>query len=239
MRISDQEYNRLRVLKAIRRNEPVSRTELAQLTGLAGGTITEVVGELVRRNVLVEEKVTTNRMGRPRIALRLNPEAAFVVSATLPVGGSVAVEIANARGDTLFRKSVPFGKAETIEALIEGVGAGIEQTIAAGPIPKAAIHSVGVALPAIVDGEAGVLHWLATYPVRPVPVAALLQDRLQLPVVVDNGTNIVAGRSIGSAPTANSRTSPWSSTTPGSAWRSTSMGCSGAAAATSTPSWRM
>lgn len=192
MRISDQEYNRLRVLKAIRRAEPVSRTELAQLTGLAGGTITEVAGELVRRNVLVEEKVSANRMGRPRIALRLNPDAAFVVSATLPLGGSVAVEIANARGDTLFRNAVSFGKAATIEALVDHIGAAIEQTIASGPIPKAAIHSVGVALPAIVDSERGVLRWLATYPVRPVPVAAILQEQLQLPVVVDNGTNIVA-----------------------------------------------
>jgi hypothetical protein len=55
MRLNDQEANQLRVLKAIRRAEPVARTELVQLTGVAGWAISEVVADLINRNMLVEE----------------------------------------------------------------------------------------------------------------------------------------------------------------------------------------
>ena len=65
MRISDYELNRLQVLKAIRRSEPVARTDLVKLTGLAGGTITQLTADFVRRGVVIEEKAATGGMGRP------------------------------------------------------------------------------------------------------------------------------------------------------------------------------
>jgi signal transduction histidine kinase len=47
MRLSDQAHNRLSVLKKLRAAEPISRTDLAQLSGLNGGTITAIVRDLV------------------------------------------------------------------------------------------------------------------------------------------------------------------------------------------------
>jgi transcriptional regulator of PTS gene len=69
MRISDYEYNRLQLLKAIRRAEPVARTDLVKLTGLAGGTITQLTADFLRRGVIVEEKVSGGSLGRIRVAM--------------------------------------------------------------------------------------------------------------------------------------------------------------------------
>ncbi|MBV1686706.1 MarR family winged helix-turn-helix transcriptional regulator [Novosphingobium sp. G106] len=55
--MSDQAYNRLSVLKALRAAEPVSRTDLAELSGLNGGTITAIVRDLVERGLVIEERV--------------------------------------------------------------------------------------------------------------------------------------------------------------------------------------
>ena len=191
-RIDDHVHNRLRVLKAIRRAEPVSRTELAELTGLAPATITEVVGDLSRRKLLLSEKRSTGGKGRPRIALRLNPDAAYVVGVTTGFSNSTQVDIVNARGDKLFTKTFKYARGKSLVARAERIATWIEKVIAASPYPKSAIHSVGLAEPAMVDSVRGVLHWLVTYPPHPTPMAALIRKRLGLPVFVDNEFNVYA-----------------------------------------------
>jgi predicted transcriptional regulator len=96
MRISDQEANRSLMLKAIRREEPVARTELTRLTGLASATVTEIVGDLVRRKIVLEAKGTVVGRGRPRMQLLLNPDAAYVLSGYLHPDGWLRVECARA-----------------------------------------------------------------------------------------------------------------------------------------------
>src|ERR1700761_7542044 len=98
MRISDREYNRLRVLRALRRAEPVSRTELAALSGLDGGTITEISAALLRRGLILEEKVETGKRGRPQRHLRLDPQGAHALAAYIGIEGRLVCEIVNLRG---------------------------------------------------------------------------------------------------------------------------------------------
>ena len=56
MRISDQAYNRHKVLKTVRGHGPISRIELTGLTGLSGATITEVTADLLQRGLIREER---------------------------------------------------------------------------------------------------------------------------------------------------------------------------------------
>ncbi|WP_156336842.1 hypothetical protein [Novosphingobium sp. ST904] len=65
MRLSDQEYNRLLLLKKVRTSEPVARIDLVGLTGLTGGTITAITADLVKRGIVIEEKVASSAPGRP------------------------------------------------------------------------------------------------------------------------------------------------------------------------------
>ena len=191
MRISDQEFNRLQVLKAIRRAEPVARSELVKLTGFSGATITEIVSDLVSRNFLLEEKAPPGGMGRRRLQLRLNPDAARVVGAFLLPEGDLNVEINNLRGDRLFVRSAPLNRSPSVEAFVEQLGQILADAIAASPFETSAIDSVGLALPALVDSLDGELLWLQTYAQQRVPIAAMLEARLGLPVIVDNTANVV------------------------------------------------
>jgi predicted NBD/HSP70 family sugar kinase len=192
MRINDQEANRLHVLKAIRRAEPVARTELVKLTGLSSATISDITGELLERGFLLEAKAQGSGRGRPRMQLLLNPGAAYVAGAFLHPDASLTVEISNARGDRIFARTTPVTRAPTVDALAGVIVAAVEETVAASPLRSSQISSVGVALPGVVDSIGGVLHWLQSYPIEPVPIAAMLEDRLQLPVIVDSSTNVIA-----------------------------------------------
>jgi predicted NBD/HSP70 family sugar kinase len=192
MRINDQEANRLRVLKMIRREEPVARTDLIRLTGLGNATISEIVGDLVRRKILLEMKRAAVGRGRPRVQLVLNPDAYHVLSAFLLPEGALNIEISNARGDSLFSRTSAISRAPTVEALAEDIAVRLEEAIALSPFDKAIITRVGVALPAIVDSVGGIVHLLETYPAHPTPFAAIIQERVRLPVTIDNNVNVMA-----------------------------------------------
>lgn len=192
MRMGDYEWNRLQVLKAIRRSEPVSRTDLVKLTGLAGGTITQLTADFVRRGVVIEEKATTGALGRPRMGLRINASGGYVLSVfTLPQGRA-AVEIVNLRGDSVFAREAPLKRVATLESWGRQLATIIDETIVASPLSKGDISRVGIVIHGVVDNVRGVVHWLATFPDRGVPFAALMEKRLQIPVVIDNDANVIA-----------------------------------------------
>ncbi len=192
MRISDYELNRLQVLEAIRRSEPVARTDLVKLTGLAGGTITQLTADFVRRGVVIEEKAATGGMGRPRMGLRINATGGYVLSVfTLP-HGRAAIEIVNLRGDRIFSREEPIKRVATLEAWGRQLAALIDETISASPVPREQISRVGIVIHGVVDNVRGVVHWLMSFPDRGVPFAALMEKRLQIPVVIDNDANVIA-----------------------------------------------
>ena len=192
MRITDQEANRLQVLKAIRRAEPVARTELARLTSLPSQAISDVVTQLLRRDLLVEARAPASGRGRPRVLLQLNGDAARVVAACLHPDGRLVVEIADLSGNRLFGRAFKLHYGGPLNEIIARLGDCIDETIAASPWAEAGLHSVGLALPAIVDSLDGVLHWLPGYLAEPLPLANVLGDRLGLPVFVDSVANVLA-----------------------------------------------
>ena len=192
MRINDQEANRLRVLKAIRRAEPVARTDLVKLTGLASGTITEITGELLQRNLLLEVKSSGGGPGRPRMQLLLNPDAAYVAGAFITYDGSLTVEVSNARGERLFGRTCPIAEAPDLASLVDQYSTLIDEVLRDSPIPRSKITSVGLALPGTVDSIRGDLLFLPTFSAEPFAVAELIGRRLQLPVIVDNHVDTMA-----------------------------------------------
>jgi transcriptional regulator of PTS gene len=191
MRLSDQEYNRLRLLKTIRRAEPVARTDLTRLTGLAAGTISELTRELVARNILIEERAPVRR-GRPRVELRLNPNAAHAVAIGLGFAWRAVIEIVDMTGTCVFsyQEKLPF--THSIADLAQAFAAAVDHAIGASPLVKDDIDCIGVTLPAITDTINGIVHWMVMYPAEPTPFAAIMEDRLGIPVIVDNGGNVLA-----------------------------------------------
>jgi len=191
MRLSDQAYNRLSVLKKLRAAEPISRTDLAQLSGLNGGTITAIVRDLVERGLIVEERIGSPR-GRPRVNLRINPEGAFVVGATMSDDGKLLAEIVDLRGQSVSSHVADAPPLRRLADLAEAFSATIATAIAAGPIPRAQISQVGIGLPAIVVGETGVVELFETFEGAPFAFAEAIERDLRIPTRIDNNNNILA-----------------------------------------------
>ena len=192
MRISDQEAMRLRILKILRMAQPVSRTELARLAGVTGPTITDIVGNLVARNLVVEEKLVGSGRGRPRINLRINAAGGYVVAAFQNWQRVLQIEIVDLSGQSVFSQTAQLRVPNDLATFADDIAGLIEAAIAAGPVARDAICRVGIGLAAIVNFREGIIEWMATLEGAPFPFAKVVADRLQIPVTVDRDINILA-----------------------------------------------
>jgi predicted NBD/HSP70 family sugar kinase len=184
--------NRLNILDAVRRQEPVSRREVVRTTGLASTTVADIANELIDLGLVTEHSLHLRGKGRPSTGLRLNKRAALVAACTLHPPAWIELKIADLSGALLFTGSAKFSAGPMDASFAHAIADAIASILAASPYSKGAIHSVGLALAGVVDSQAGVLHWAPPNPPAPFPLAQLVGTRLNLPVVIDTIPNAMA-----------------------------------------------
>jgi predicted NBD/HSP70 family sugar kinase len=96
--------NRLNVLRMLRR-EGLSRSELAERTGLTRAAMSLIVGELLVDGIVVEAARRKSISGRRPVPMELNPEYAYSMGLTISRTGSEA-GVADLRGRLLCRQPI-------------------------------------------------------------------------------------------------------------------------------------
>jgi predicted NBD/HSP70 family sugar kinase len=158
---------------------------------MASQAISDVVGDLLRRGLLVEEKAPAAGRGRPRTLLRIDPDAHRVVGAFLFPDHRLGVDIANLRGDRLFSRTFTLEGGAGLQPLAHQIGTRIGEVLAESSYTQPSIYSVGLGVPGAVDSQRGVLHWLPGYPASPSPFADWVAERAGLPVLLDSAADVL------------------------------------------------
>ncbi|MCF8001377.1 MAG: ROK family transcriptional regulator [Halanaerobiales bacterium] len=76
-------YNRITVLNLIRRNENISRSELAEKTGLTPPSISRITKELMERDLIIESGVGESHVGRKPIMIEFNESSRSIIGLDL------------------------------------------------------------------------------------------------------------------------------------------------------------
>jgi predicted NBD/HSP70 family sugar kinase len=192
MRISDQAYNRHKVLKTIRGDEPISRTELTRRTGLSGATITEVVADLLRRGLVREARAGNGGRGRPRIEVSIDPAGGVVIGAELSADNALHTHFVDLAGSSHFSARAQLGAPRTLAAFAARIADMLLEAISASPFETGQISRIAIALPALIDSDTGVVHWMTTFDDDPYPFAPTISRRLGIPVTIENGSTGLA-----------------------------------------------
>ncbi|MFZ5817825.1 MAG: ROK family transcriptional regulator [Bacillota bacterium] len=193
--------NKQRVLRLIRSAGSISRADLAEQTGLTRPTVSAVVAELLEEGWVEEVGTGESSGGRPPILLRFNPQARWVIGAELGAGHVRAV-LADLSGQVVRRikhrveSSDPLVEIGRVEQAIRTLIAELPPTRL--PIPVA---GVGLGITGLVDRKNGLWRYSPHYEVRNLPVVQLLEERLVLPVWIENDARAMAWgeRSFGAA----------------------------------------
>lgn len=119
-----REHNRALVLADIRAHTPTSRGEAAARTGLARGSLTTIVPELVEMGLVREETAPATGVGRPRTTLELDGTG-FAILCTEVRADGIVLESVDLAGRSLRgasearpRSTSPGDLASTIAALV-------------------------------------------------------------------------------------------------------------------------
>jgi len=181
-------HNRALVLQALYRAEGLSRADLAREVGLTRVTISDLVGDLISENLVIELGVRTgSRPGKPATMLDINRDGFVVVGIDLSHNSLFTGAVTNLDGVVLHREELDVDGVAGDQA-VEATVQLLERLVAGTTAP---ILGVGIGSPGIVDATGTVLSapnlgW------KDMPLQQILSMRTQLPVQVANDANVAA-----------------------------------------------
>src|SRR5580692_10595366 len=186
--------NRFHVMDAIRRFGPLSRVEISELTELSPTTVSAITAALLDDRLIIPEHVGAVRdaaRGRPRVMLRLNPDAAHVVGVKL-ASDQITVAVTNFCAEVLHSLALPVRiDRQTASVIADLVEDGVRRCVGDAGLDIAQISGVCVGLPGVVERAAGVCRQSPILQERDVRFGADLGHRLGVPSSIDSDVNLV------------------------------------------------
>jgi predicted NBD/HSP70 family sugar kinase len=181
------------VLRHVASTGSRSRAQIAAETGLTRGTVSSLVSELIARDLLRETGETTSPrgIGRPGAALEVSD---VVVGVGLEVNVDyVAVSVEDLTGVVRYeRRFNRDNRGSAPRVVLDRIGVAARDALDAAVIEGLRPVGVTVAVAGLVEEASGTVVLAPNLGWVDLPVAAELEARLELPVVVENESNLAA-----------------------------------------------
>ncbi|MBU3758560.1 MAG: ROK family transcriptional regulator [Candidatus Omnitrophica bacterium] len=189
--LTDKERKNLSILEVIRKNGPISRTDISKITELNIVTVSNYVNHYIKKGLVVEGELDESTGGRKPILVELNPKAGYIVGVGLnmmsTVGVLVDLEI-NVIAEVK-RERNPQNSERVIENMVDMA----QEIIDKAEIEKSKIVGVGVGVPGIIDERGRTIRWPQSLGEKDVNVCLSIKDtfekRLGIPTFVENDAN--------------------------------------------------
>ncbi len=189
--LTDKERKNLAILEVIRKNGPISRTDISKITELNIVTVSNYVNHYIKKGLVIEGELDESTGGRKPVLVELNAKAGYIVGVGLNmlsiVGVLVDLEI-NVIAELKIERP-----PENSEAVIERMVEMAAEIIEKAEIDKEKIVGVGVGVPGIIDERGRTIRWPQTLGEKDLSVCLSIKDtfekRLNIPTFVENDAN--------------------------------------------------
>lgn len=182
--------NRSAILDLIREHSPISRSEIAHQLNTSMPTVMRVVNALHAEDLVRWSGDSQSTGGRPGNLLEFNADGYAVLG--LDLGGSKMFgTVANLGGNIqseIYRQWEGHDQEHTLEQVCQL----ISDLLAQPRPPLQQIRGIGVGAPGVTLYDRGVVTWAPSLGWRDLPLRNILQERFNLPVVVENDVNLAA-----------------------------------------------
>ena len=170
-------------------DQPCSRQDLSEATGLSSASVSNVIRELIHEGIVVEAGSVDSDGGRPRVLLRINPDYGHVVG--IDVGETrIRVELFDLTMAVRVSADIPLEPREHgVDVVVDRILRCLSAVLADSGVPPEAILGVGVGVPGVVEHGAEVMLYGQTSGWDAVPLERLLRAGTDLPLCIDNGAN--------------------------------------------------
>ena len=180
-------FNQQLVLRALHDDSPLSRADLARLTGLTRTSVSDLVGSLIDDGLIEEVGRGRSSGGKSPILLRVAPEGRLLIGLDL-ADSQFSGAVVNLRGDILRSKQLPLEGLDG-EAAVELVFRLVDALRADDPSP---LLGIGIGAPGVIDTRSGTVRWSVNLEWADLPLGPLVESRYGVPVVVANDSHAAA-----------------------------------------------
>jgi predicted NBD/HSP70 family sugar kinase len=195
-----RDINRSFVLSAVRTSQPVSRADLARLTGLQRSTVSLIVEQLMKERWVAEGGVAQLPRGRKPRLLTLNLERAAIIGVNvMPHRTTMVVADLNSR----FLSQDSFGTSRDPAALISTLASRLARL--KREQPGTTFEEIGVSMAGRVDRFTQKVVFAPNLGWRDVDLRGPLEAATGLPVSVENAANACALAEVWSGPFAGAQ----------------------------------
>lgn len=189
--LTDKERKNLSILEVVRKNGPISRTDISKITELNIVTVSNYINHYIKKGLVIEGELDESTGGRKPVLVELNPKSGYIVGVGLNmmsmVGVLVDLEI-NVITEVK-RERLP----ENSEAVINSMVNMASEIIETAQIDKSKIVGVGVGVPGIIDERGRTIRWPQSLGDKDLSVCLSIKDtfekRLNIPTFVENDAN--------------------------------------------------
>ncbi len=186
-----REVNLSSVLRVIHTEAPLSRAQLAVVTGLNKSTVSSLVEELLARGLIHETGMNSAGTGRPSTLLEINPQAGHIIGVELGVD-FVSVALTDFLGNILWRDTEGADPAEAQDKTISQTLALVNQALTIAREQADIVLGLGLATPGTVDLKEGVLIFAPNLHWHNVPLRKIFSGPTGLKVFIENDANAAA-----------------------------------------------
>jgi glucokinase-like ROK family protein len=181
------------IMNHLRKKAPISRSGLAQVTGLNKTTVSSLVDELLQRQFVREIGASTTGKGHPAIMLGLNPDAGFIVGCEIGAD-FILVVCTNFAPATIWRYEEHTDPGMGRDVILDRAKALLNDAIQKGYEVHSTLLGIGIGVAALIDQSTGTMLFAPNLKwTEPFPIRAMFQEAFpQAPVIVDNEANIAA-----------------------------------------------
>ena len=184
---------RQQVFVHVRAKGQASRADIARGLGISAGSVTALTADLIQSGFLaeVEDQPREAGRGRPPVALRVVGGNRFVIGIKVADSRHSAV-LTDFDGQMVADMTLPTRQArKPAAALVAELATLVDRLLTDAGRALGDVAGIGLGISGIVEHETGQVPWSPLIAGRDTPLAALLADRLGVPVRIDNDANVL------------------------------------------------
>ncbi|WP_248925253.1 ROK family transcriptional regulator [Paenibacillus hamazuiensis] len=197
-----KQMNKAIVLEHIRKHSPVSRAEIAALTGLTKATVSSLVSEWIDSHMVFEIGTGASSGGRKPVMLLFNKQAGYAIGVDLGVD-YIAAALTDLEGSVVQELRIAHRNI-SVQSVIGDLVRCVRELISRAPVSPYGIVGIGIGIPGISDDQGTVL-FAPNLGWENVPLKQLVEQELGIPVAIDNEANAgaVAEKQFGAGTSAS------------------------------------
>lgn len=181
-----REANRLQILHQLLLHKNSTRQELTQLTGLSNATVANLIASMLEEGLVVEAGTAASQGGRPTAILAVNASAGACIGVDV-AETYIRFELYDLTLQILAENEVELPSTqkepqEIVGLIVSGFGTLLKKS----NMNRDQVVGIGISIPGPFEHSTGVSVFAPSWGWRDVPLQAMLEKELHLPLYMDN-----------------------------------------------------